>query len=73
MARGGRSHHQRASRDQASLHMQKGFPVHWTERLGREEEPCMKLKPGETDQQYVRGQCVIDALGKWLAEDLDVI
>jgi len=33
----------------------------------------MKLNSEETGQQYVRGQCVIDALGKWLVEDLTVI
>lgn len=70
---GGRSHHQQASRDRGPLHMQKGFLVHWTERLGRGEETRMKLNPEETGQQYVRGRCVIDAVGKWLAEDLDVI
>lgn len=32
----------------------------------------MKLNPEETGQQYVRGSCVIDALGKWLVENLDV-
>lgn len=45
----------------------------WTEWLARGEEPCMKLNPEEIGQQYVRGLCVTDALGKWLVEDLDVI